>query len=338
MKKSTALALGALTICGTLSGLEVSSAFSFGNLAFGTGRDSALSAEGDDFEGSWNYGGSLEASERIGENFLFAAGFERDPILRNTIYTRVGYDAGFARISVGPFFGPFNAADSVLTSGISTILTLERPGVAFASFRSDSTIGAGLAATGDYVQERSELVAGFWVPNLLVSARLATDAFTLKDAADLTIVDERTRYELVAEAFKKNVPYTVKLNMGYENLKRSYEGLTKATSFADELGAAIIGMELSVQATDSFRFNVGAEGALYAWGIGDLESPASSKPFFTARAGVTIVLRGPADAAEDAALEPEAEASAESEAAPAAPAPEGGSGGQAEPPSAAAGN
>jgi len=337
MKRFTALALGAFTICGSLPGLEVSSAFSFGNLAFSPERDSALSAEGKNFSETWNYGGSLEASERIGENFLFAAGFERDAILRNTIYTRVGYDAGFARISVGPFFGPFNAADSVLTSGISTILRLELPGVAFASFRSDSTIGAGLAATGDYVQERSELVAGFWVPNLLVSARLATDAFTLKDAADLTIVDERTRYELVAEAFKKNVPYTVKLNMGYENLKRSYEGLTKATSFADELGAAIIGLELSVQATDEFRFNVGAEGALYAWGIGDLGSPSSSKPFFTARAGVTIVLRGPSEGAADAVKEtPAEEASAGREAAP--PAPESGSGEQAAPPSAAAGN
>lgn len=329
MKRLTALALGALTIGSTLSGLEVSSSFSFGNLAFGTGRDSALSAEGDDFEGSWNYGGSLEATERIGENFIFAAGFERDPVLRNTIYTRVGYDAGFARISVGPFFGPFNTADSVLTSGISTILRMELAGVAYASFRSDSTIGAGLAATGDYVQERSEILAGFWVPNLLISARLATDAFTLKDAADLTIADERTRYELIAEAFKKNVPYTVKLNMGYENLKRSYDGPTKAGSFADELGAAIIGMEVSMQATDALRFTVGAEGALYAWGIGDLESPASATPFFTARAGVTIVLPSRGQDEDDPGSGTEETEGPEPEAAVSA-GPEGGSAGQAE--------
>lgn len=319
MKRITALALGALAIGRTLAGVEISSTFNFGNLAFGTDRKSPLSAEAKDFDGVWAYGGALEASERVGENFLFSAGLDRDPLLGNTIFTRIGYDAGFARISVGPFFGPFNTTDSVLTSGISTILRVEKPGIVYASFRSDSTIGAGLAATGDYVQEQGEILVGFWVPNLLVSARLASKAFTLRKTSDLTIADERTRYELVVEAFKKNVPYTVTLNMGYENLKRRYEGSTAGDDAADELGAAIVGMEVNVQATDYFRFILGAEGALYAWGIGDLGSPSNSRPFFTARAGITFVIP---EASEAPALEPAAAETIDSASPTAGPPPE----------------
>lgn len=285
MKKLLALML-AIGCSAAASALEISSEATVGNLNFDTDADSSIGAASGAFEGAWNVGGLLSATERIGESVSFSAGFERDSIVRNIIFTRVGFDAGFARLSVGPFFGPFNAEGSVLSSGISTNLRLEMPGVVFGSFRSDSTIGAGLAAPGDYVQEKSEVIIGFWVPNLLISARLAADSFTYKEAAALTTVDERTRYEFVAEAFKKNVPYTVKLNIGYENLKRSYVGT--ASSVVDELGAAMVGLRVSAQLSDFLRVSAGAEGALYAWGIGELGSPETTAALFTAAAGVTL--------------------------------------------------
>lgn len=271
-------------------GLELTSSLFLGNLAFDTEAVTSLGSADDAFEPNWAYGGILSVSERVGENITFAAGFERDPTLRNLIFTRVGFDAGFAKLSVGPFFGPFNAEGSILTSGISTSLRLELPGVVFGSFRSDSTIGAGLAAPGDYVQQRSEVTVGVWVPNVLLSARLATDSFTYKEASDLTLEDERIRYEVIADTFKKNVPYTVRLNIGYENLKRSYIGATSADTEVDELGAALIGLELALQATSMLKISLGAEGALYAWGIGDMGSPGTDAVLFTARAGVVLTL------------------------------------------------
>lgn len=265
-------------------GLDVSTNISMGNLSFDAEADAPVGAAG--FEELWTYGGTLSASEKIGDNISFSAGFERDAVLRNLIFTRVGFDAGFAKLSVGPFFGPFNAEGSVLTSGISTYLRLELPGVVFGSFRSDSTIGAGLAAPGDYVQEKSEVLVGFWVPNILIAARLASQSFTYRQSAALTTVDERTRYEFVADTFKKNVPYTIRLNLGYENLKRSYVG--GASSVSDELGAAIVGMQIAAQISDAVRVSVGAEGALYAWGIGDLGSPGTDAALFTVQAGLTL--------------------------------------------------
>ncbi len=286
MKFAHLIATTILLSAASAFGLEVSTVASAGNLNFDTAAESAISAASGSFEGQWWYGGSLSATERIGDNISFSAGFERDSIVKNVIFTRVGYDAGFAKLSVGPFFGPFNAAGSVLSSGISTYLRLEMPGIIFGSFRSDSTIGAGLAAPGDYVQEKSEVLLGFWVPNLLISARLASQSFTYKDTAALTTVDERTRYEFVAEAFQKNTPYTIRLNIGYENLKRSY---VAASSDVDELGAAIVGLQATAYLSDRLRVSGGAEGALYAWGIGDLGSPATTSALFTAQIGVTLI-------------------------------------------------
>jgi hypothetical protein len=186
---------------------------------------------------------------------------------------------------VGPFFGPFNVDGSVLTSGISTSLRLEMPGVMFGSFRSDSSIGAGLAAPGDYVQEKSEILVGFWVPNIMISARLASESFTFKKLAALTTVDERTRYEFIFDIYKKNLPYTVRLNFGYENLMRSY--VYAADSDDDEIGAAIIGMDVAMQLNEAMKVSAGAEGALYVWGIGDIGSPSTNAAMYTIRVGLT---------------------------------------------------
>ena len=319
--KKTMLALLALS-CSLAGALEIQSTVAIGNLAFDTDSETALAETNGTFKGFWGYGGSLSATEKLGENISFAAGFERSATLRNLVFTRVGFDAGFAKLAVGPFFGPFNAEGSVLTSGLSTTLRMEWPGLAFGSFRSDSTIGAGIAAPGDYVQESSEVLLGFWVPNVVISARLASESFTYKRSAALLTVDERVRYEMIADVFKKNLPYTVQLNLGYENVKRSYVGA--AASEIDEIGAAILGLELAATVTPTLRVTLGGEASLYAWGIGKVTSPPTETALFSVHAGVAISFKalgsaetagpeagGPAESAAESPAEPKAGSPAE---------------------------
>ena len=295
--------------------LEIESSVTVGNLSFDVNSENALSDvpdgdPGEAFEGFWGYGGSLSATEKLGDNVYFSAGFERSDTLRNLVFTRVGFDAGFAKLAVGPFFGPFNAAGSVLTSGLSTTLRMEWPGLAFGSFRSDSTIGAGIAAPGDYVQESSEVLVGFWVPNVVLSARLASESFTYKRTASLLTGDERIRYEMIADIFKKNIPYTVRLNLGYENVKRSYVGETVAETFLDEIGAAVLGLELAATVSANLRFTLGAEASLYAWGIGKVTSPPTDMALFSAHAGFAISFNPPEEAPAEAPAGESAEAQA----------------------------
>ncbi len=288
MKRTTAgflaliLGIGVLVLPATA--LEVSATGSLGNGFFDTARTASLGSTGAAFSENIQFWGSLAAKETFSDDISFSASFERDPILRNRIYTLIGFDAGFAKIDVGPFFGPFNNSSSILTSGLSTSLRIELIGILFGSFRADSTIGAGIAAPGDYVQERSEISLGFWMPNVITTFRVASDAFTEKKSAAMVVEDVRSRYELVADIYKKNIPYTAHVVMGYQTLKRSYIG--NAATDIDELGSLLLGLDLSAQVTDSLKLMVGGEIPLYSWGIGNMHSPAASLVLYEVRTGV----------------------------------------------------
>ncbi len=307
-------ALSAAAFPGAAGSLDLSAYGSFGNLALEADGTSAVSEDGGAFDPTNFFRASFGAEEAVSESFTFGATFERDPILRNILTTAVGFDARFAKITVGPFFGPFNTEGSVLTSGISTAIRLELPGVLFGSFRADSTIGAGISAPGDYVQERSEVSFGVYVPNVITAFRIASEGFTEKVEADLTIADERTRYELTADVFKKNIPYTAHVVMGYQELKRSY--ISQSDSSSDRLGALIVGMDVTLRVSPELKLTVGGEMPIYAWGIGALKSPSPSTALYQVNAGFTWTFRRDPETGYAAPEEapPAAEGSAEIEA------------------------
>lgn len=253
-----------------------------GNSAFDVASTKAVGAAGA-FEPILHGGGSMAVSERIGDAFEVSAGFEIDPVLRNTAFTRVAFQVPFAKVRVGPFFGPFGTDLGAFSAGISSSFTVELPGIAFGTFRTDTTIGAGLSSVDlPPLREMREIEAGVWVPNVILSGRYAAWTFSEAKSADLTVVDEKVRWELAADVHKKNVPYTARLAFAYENLKRKYVSSTVAV---DELGAALVGLDLELKATDFLRVFAGGEAALYAWGIGELGSPAADRPLFKARLG-----------------------------------------------------
>jgi len=289
MKKRYATSLLVLSLA-CLIGLvpltagELESSIFFTNLLFDPDQTAALQSEGDAFSANSGLGFSLGYLDRINDFASFDISLKRDPLLRNQVFTRLSFNTAFATMSVGPFFGPFNTSSDPLGSGISTLLRLEAPGLAFISLGADSSIGSALTVPGNYIQEHSEVEVGVWIPNVLASFKISTDGFTDKRKKQLTIVDERTRYEFIIDIFKKNVPYTAKINLGYQELSRSYVGA--ADTLTDTLGSAIVGMEASAQVSSDMIVNFGIEAPLYAWGIGDLRSPPSDALFFALKAGI----------------------------------------------------
>ncbi len=268
--------------------LEVESVLGLGNVAFDLSENSPLSAAEESFDPLLHGFGSLTITDRINDAFDLSAGFERDPILRNTVFTRVAFGQDYFRLTLGPVFGPFNAEGTVLNGGISAGLRLEVPGIAFVTFRTDSTIGAGLSVPGDYVQERNEVGVGFWTPNIVMTFRISSRSFTVRDTRELDIIDDCTRYELIADVYKKNVPYTATVNLGYQALSRSY--VAAADTVADELRSAIVGIEFGVRATPVLGLMAGTEAALYSWGVEGLGNPDANVALFTVRLGATITL------------------------------------------------
>ena len=265
--------------------LDISLEGSLGNMAFNTSRNTALSDGNLPFTEQLYVSGTAKIEQQIADNAHFAVFFNRDPILRNSLFTTVSFDTGYAKIAVGPFFGLFNTPASFITSGLSTTLTMTLPGVLYGTFRSDTTIGAGITVPGDYVQQRSEMAFGIWGPNTLTSFRLSTKTFTLKQTANLTTVDSVTNYDMVTEVFKKNVPYTAIITLGYQSLKRSYISTSIST---DELASLMIGMNASFRFSDAFKIMGGARSPLYAWGVGSLKSPTATAVLYEGSIGIVI--------------------------------------------------
>ena len=117
-----------------------------GNLGFATDR----AATDATFPGAdYFWGMSLYGTEAISDQVSFQTGFYSEPILRNTCYTLFNYTQKFLSVGIGPFFGVFNDTSTLLKSGISTSVKLDIPGIAFVSFRSDSSIAGQLVLTGD---------------------------------------------------------------------------------------------------------------------------------------------------------------------------------------------
>lgn len=243
-----------------LAAAELKANFDIGNIDFSPTPLSSNSFPGTTFPFGFDISYSYDADEAMSLQF----GLNRDAVLRNRAYTLFSYDGGLFRIGVGPYFGLFNTAGSVLKSGISTSIHLEAPGIVFIDFRSDSTISARLAAAGDYMQENSDVSVGFFVYNALCSLRLHTQSFVEVTTAYGTVTDSLTEYTFESNIFKKNVPYTILLKLGYQTRQKTWDDTNNKSQ---QLNSIILGTKFNLDVTPDFTLIVGLDSNLYSFGF-----------------------------------------------------------------------
>jgi hypothetical protein len=233
-----------------------------GNLAFKTDRAvTDVTLPGADYF----WGLSLYGTQSISDSINFETGFYSDPVLRNISYTLFNYSQKVLSVGIGPFFGLFNDTTTLLKSGISTSVKLELPGIVFVSFRSDSSIGGQLIQVGDYLQSRSDIEFGFYVPNAICTLSLNSRTFDQKAAAD-DVVDSMTTYAFTTNLYRKNVPYQLIVKVAYQSIARSFIVAAKTAS----LNSVILGTELDVSLSNSLVLQAGIEGNVYSFGLGTL--------------------------------------------------------------------
>jgi hypothetical protein len=275
-----ALAAAFLFSCLTAGALDLGAGGWAGNLGFRTDRAAADTT----FPGTDYYWGlSLFGSQKISDTISFETGFYSDQVLRNTSYTLFTYSEKILSVGIGPFFGFFNDTTTLLKSGISTSVRLELPGIAFVSFRSDSSIGGELVTVGDYLQSRSDIALGFYVPNAICTLTLGSRTFEQK-TADATVVDSLTQYAFSTDVFRKNAPYRLLLTFAWQTLSKSWIATTTASA---TLNSILLGAQASVSVSDSVQLQAGMEGTVYSFGTGTLLGGAS--PFlFRAYTGFQV--------------------------------------------------
>ncbi len=280
------LALGA-GIAISLYSLEIDSEMGWDNARFDRDRTTSLASD-EAFVPQGALYWSIDLKENVGENFRIRFGYDRGALLRDRIETAFGVEYDIFSVYAGPFFAPFVSPEKPLGSGLTTELKLRLPGILFVSLRNDTSLGSGLTLTGDFYQANSVLEAGFWVPNVIISARVSLEEFIDKLNASDIANDRRIRYEFVTNFHKKNVPYTIELRLGYQESSRSLS--IAGVESADILHTLLTALKLSAQVHRKAQVHLGGEFYPVTWTNGGMLPPAASTPLFTVSGGLQLSL------------------------------------------------
>ena len=237
---------------------------------------------------SSNYivGGEAWLASPLGEDAAIRISYERDPILRNSAIAGVQFERGIASISVGPQFGFLNSTDAPFSLGLSSSVRLQWPGVAYISMRSDGGMAISIIQAVSDPQARTEFAAGFYVPNAIVSGLISAKRFSELDTGGGLVTDSLTRYAMTIDIYKKNVPYTALLSVGYDLRSKHFTG----ASATDSLGAIMLGLDATAQIDQAFKLKGSFSTGAYVFGLDDLKnkSPSNSAFLFSASLGVAV--------------------------------------------------
>ena len=277
-----------VVLASSATALEVGGTFRFDNIGFRTDRTSADTT----FSGrDYFWGGSLFLTHELSDNITLEAGFSRDDILRLLAYTLFEYQLDYFNLGLGTFLGTFNSTSQLLKSGITMSVGLELPGIVFARLRSDNSIGGRLVETGDYLQERTEVSLGFYVPNVICSLNLESRTFTqMKDSAE--VVDRLTVYSLKTDIFQKNLPFRVLLTFGYQSMvKKFIDSSVSPPTKTNTLNSIILGFDAHINASRFLVLTFSLDNSVYSFGQDQLlgiSNPGPGGYLFRASAGFII--------------------------------------------------
>ena len=120
--------------------------------------------------------------------------------------------------------------------------------------------------------------------------------FTLRKETTLLIEDDLVRYYFRADAFKKNFPYTMTVDIGFQNLKRSYTSMGVSgtevvqTTITDEFKTIFVGVEGTFTINPGMKLILGAEMPVYSWSVRPMQEAPKDTIFFEARMGISWIL------------------------------------------------
>jgi hypothetical protein len=282
---------------GKLSALDLEVSGGLGNLAFDREDSSSRSAANKAFAPHIFPLALVRVSGEY-RGLAYHAAFERDPLMGNRLSAAVRGELDFLFLEAGPFTGLFNTEKQPVNPGLSAALGMVFPGIAFVQAGGMSTLGNTLDARGTYSQLSGDISAGFWVPYVVCSLNVSTRNNTLRQEGNLLVEDETVRYFFRAEVYTKNVPYTIRLDLGYQSLRRSYttEGvaggnLVKDTQ-EDEVKSFYAGIEGTYTIRPGLKLLLAGELPVYFWGVRPLEDPPEGTVLFQFRTGIVLTLPG----------------------------------------------
>lgn len=275
-------------VCASTSGaLEMQAMAGGGNTAFNHEREDALGLSGGTFVPNNYFVGSIDVKGEYSDFFDFTMRFECDPLLRARALGGISFNFNYGRLEMGPLIGLFNSKEQPLTAGVSGTLQLEYPGIIFASLKASSTLASMQAAIGDYSQSEGEAALGFWVPNVICTFSINKKDFSTLMSDTLLARDTQVRYNFSSDVYSKNVPYTIRIDLGYQVLKRYYIPMRTAVweEAGDEFKMVYGGFEGTWRVAPPLRILLALEMPFYTWSVLPMKKDTAAV-FIQAQAGI----------------------------------------------------
>lgn len=266
---------------GIVSSLQIEAAVALGNRYFAWDRPQTA----DDFATPSRVFGHVTVVEPLNEQFTLEIDARMDPVLRRLVQTRFRYASPVFEVAVGPLFGAFNPSSPMLRSGISTEIRLNLLSLFYVSLRSDNTIAGRLIEEGDYIQERSDIAFGLFLPNMSPEFRISNRSF-VQVVSGIEVVDRVSEYVLDTELFKKYVPYRMNVRMGYVDQRKLY---TTEPRIQHRLGGIIIGVGGVVDVATGIGVLFDVTSHVYTFGLDTLAGISVADRFvYGAMIGVSV--------------------------------------------------
>jgi hypothetical protein len=251
--------------------LEIGATFRIENISFRHDRRSTDTG----FNGrQFPLGCSVFINHKFSENLILETKYAYDEILRNKLTGIIIYKGNFFAFGVGPFLGFFNTSQYFPKFGVSSLFRLEWPGVIFAEIFITTTILNELKKSGNYLQENSKFTFGFYVPSVICSFDIITKRFVQLKSGE-KISDVQRQYIFTADIFRKNVPFKIKISLGYQNLKKTFDN---SSSIEHTLNSILIGTRLDLEVTDALSLLIDLQASLYTFGADELAGLSNPGP------------------------------------------------------------
>jgi len=283
-----ALAFAALAIIPVVSALAVDIVAETKASSF------AMSKDGEFNPASIGYGGYFEVSDRLSANLFGTISFDADPAQGNKLAARGMYRTSYMEISAGPSFGVLNSTGSssgvpiLFQPGLGIGFGITAPGIIVAKADTEFALPAAVQTEGQVYLQKSELSAGFFLPNVLCTLKVSQRTSGVLDGV-IPKTRSSTDYGFYTTSFKKGSMFRVSMNFIY----RIIDYYATADSVDNrKIANLVLGGGFTVTPNTEYSLFVDGDGALYSFSLGD-PVDGLDRFMFNLRAGVTMSINAP---------------------------------------------
>ena len=271
----------------TAAALTIDASFDIGNLGFTASRsntDTGLPTT------TYPWGFRIGLQQPISDTLLLQTGVERDNLLGNSLYVRFLHRGQWATLAVGPYLGVLDSFSRpfYVPAGISSYLKAELWSAGYLSIEADQPLTSAPSSDGDYWQRKLNLAGGFYLPNIIASARIdTTERIETTGKGDITSTINSYAFE--TDIFQKNIPYRILLTFAYRNYIKDFDYAVNPSR--QTMGTLVFGTKVTLDLGAGTSYYVRLDSALYTFGRDDLLGEFDSGSYiFRAQTGISLDL------------------------------------------------